>query len=150
MHIACQIPELCDYPVTAETRQHVAIFLARLYDDMVISQYISFSLVNFAFFAFRCSIKDGRFTRIVWIKYSSMLQIISFCMLNTLACSGLLSDIDKRENRIKLAALLITLLQGPVDTGISLVTNDTVTNIMLQMAASGDSLEQVLLIKFTR
>lgn len=35
LHISCQIPEQCDYPVTADTRQHVAIFLARLYDDMV-------------------------------------------------------------------------------------------------------------------
>ncbi|KAI1716556.1 myosin-binding striated muscle assembly central domain-containing protein [Ditylenchus destructor] len=107
LHIACQIPELCDYPVTAETRQHVAIFLARLYDDMVFDQ--------------RRALYKDRVDQVF---------------------NGLLSDIDKRENRIKLAALLITLLQGPVDTGISLVTNDTVTNIMLQMAASGDSLEQ--------
>lgn len=35
LHVASQIPEQCDYPVSAETRQHVAIFLARLYDDMV-------------------------------------------------------------------------------------------------------------------
>jgi hypothetical protein len=35
LHIATQIPEQCQYPVSAETRQHVAIFLTRLYDDMV-------------------------------------------------------------------------------------------------------------------
>lgn len=36
LHVSTQIPEQCDYPVSAETRQHVAIFLARLYEDMVI------------------------------------------------------------------------------------------------------------------
>lgn len=35
LHVACQIPEQCEYPVTAETRQHLAICLQRLYDDMV-------------------------------------------------------------------------------------------------------------------
>lgn len=35
LHLASQIPEVCDYPVSVETRQHVAICLARLYDDMV-------------------------------------------------------------------------------------------------------------------
>lgn len=35
LHIACQIPEQSDYSVSIETRQHVSIFLTRLYDDMV-------------------------------------------------------------------------------------------------------------------
>lgn len=35
LHIACQVPEQCDYPVTMNTRQHVSIFLTRLYDDML-------------------------------------------------------------------------------------------------------------------
>ena len=35
LHVSSQVPELCDYPVSAETRQHVAICLARLSDDMV-------------------------------------------------------------------------------------------------------------------
>lgn len=35
LHMATQIPEQCDYPVSAETRQHVALCLARLWDDMV-------------------------------------------------------------------------------------------------------------------
>jgi hypothetical protein len=35
LHLATQVPELSDYPVSIETRQHVAIFLTRLYDDMV-------------------------------------------------------------------------------------------------------------------
>ena len=30
-----QIPEQCDYPVSAETRQHLAVCLARLDNDMV-------------------------------------------------------------------------------------------------------------------
>jgi hypothetical protein len=38
LHVATQLPELCDYPVSVETRQHVAIFLTRLHDDMVFDQ----------------------------------------------------------------------------------------------------------------
>ncbi|CAO4368105.1 unnamed protein product [Caenorhabditis nigoni] len=35
LDVASQIPEQCDYPVSAETRQHVAICLQRLEEDMV-------------------------------------------------------------------------------------------------------------------
>lgn len=35
LHVSTQIPEQCEYPVSVETRQHLAICLARLYDDMV-------------------------------------------------------------------------------------------------------------------
>ena len=35
LDVSSQIPEQCDYPVSAETRQHLAICLTRLYDDMV-------------------------------------------------------------------------------------------------------------------
>lgn len=35
LDVASQIPELCEYPVSAETRQHVAICLQRLEEDMV-------------------------------------------------------------------------------------------------------------------
>lgn len=37
-----------------------------------------------------------------------------------------MSDIGEAKNKIKVATLLITLLQGPVDVGISLVTSDQV------------------------
>jgi hypothetical protein len=40
---------------------------------------------------------------------------------------GLISDIGDRKNRVRLAALLITLLQGPVDVGLNLITNDQVS-----------------------
>uniref|UniRef100_A0A915DSP8 UNC-45/Cro1/She4 central domain-containing protein n=1 Tax=Ditylenchus dipsaci TaxID=166011 RepID=A0A915DSP8_9BILA len=107
LHIASQIPEQCEYPVTADTRQHTAIFLTRLYDDMVF---------------------DTRRT----IFKEKVDQFFN----------GVLSEINETKNKIKMAALLITLLQGPVDVGISLVTNDTITNMMLQMAASDDPLQQ--------
>lgn len=45
-------------------------------------------------------------------------------------------EIGERNGRIKIAALLVTLLQGPVDTGISLVTNDAITAMMLEMASN--------------
>jgi hypothetical protein len=35
LHVSSQIPEQCDYEVTAETQQHLAVCLARLWDDMV-------------------------------------------------------------------------------------------------------------------
>ncbi|PIO77194.1 tetratricopeptide repeat protein [Teladorsagia circumcincta] len=60
--------------------------------------------------------------------------------------SGLMAratdDPEGHKVRIKLAALLITLLQGPVDLGVNLVTNDQVTAVMLQMAASSNLLMQ--------
>lgn len=43
---------------------------------------------------------------------------------------------------MKLACFLITMLQGPVDLGINLVTNDQVTAIMMMMAGSDDHLMQ--------
>lgn len=39
LDLSCQIPELCQYPVSKETRQHVAVCLARLWDDMVFDEY---------------------------------------------------------------------------------------------------------------
>lgn len=51
---------------------------------------------------------------------------------------GLLVGIAERANRIKITALLITLLQGPVDVGVELIANDLITSMMLEMAASDD------------
>uniref|UniRef100_A0A158Q8D0 Protein unc-45 homolog B n=1 Tax=Elaeophora elaphi TaxID=1147741 RepID=A0A158Q8D0_9BILA len=107
LDVSTQIPEQCDYSVTAETRQHLAICLARLYDDMV--------------FDTRRQIFKER--------------VDAFF-------NNLLSDIAKPEVKVKLACMLITLLQGPVDVGLNLVTNDQITNLMLEMASSDDNLQQ--------
>jgi protein unc-45 len=55
-----------------------------------------------------------------------------------------MEKINEPGYKVKLCALLITLLQGPVDIGINLVTNEQVTAIMLQMASSDDLLHQSL------
>lgn len=107
LHIASQIPEQCDYPVNAETRQFVALFLMKLYDDMVFDQR-------------RATYKE---------------RVDQFF-------NGVLTEIGERRGRIKLASFLITLLQGAVEVGISLVTNDTITAMMLQMASCDDDLLQ--------
>nr|CAD2137208.1 unnamed protein product [Meloidogyne enterolobii] len=114
LHLATQVPELCDYPVSAETRQHVAIFLTRLYDDMVFDQRRAL--------------------------YSEVVKNVF---------DGLLIDIDQRISKIKLAALLITLMQGPIDVGFNLLTNDKITGIMLSMAdvENGDNLQQSLAVE---
>uniref|UniRef100_A0A915J0B9 Uncharacterized protein n=1 Tax=Romanomermis culicivorax TaxID=13658 RepID=A0A915J0B9_ROMCU len=39
LEVACNIPEQCTLRVNADTRDHLAICLARLYDDMVFDQY---------------------------------------------------------------------------------------------------------------
>jgi len=109
LHMATQIPELCEYPVSAETRQHVAICLARLHDDMVF---------------------DTRRT----IYKEKVDQFFGH----------IISHIGEPEYKIKLAAFLITMLQGPVDIGMNLVTNDDVTATMLNMASSDDHLAQSL------
>uniref|UniRef100_A0A914MDV7 UNC-45/Cro1/She4 central domain-containing protein n=1 Tax=Meloidogyne incognita TaxID=6306 RepID=A0A914MDV7_MELIC len=114
LHLATQVPELCDYPVSAETRQHVAIFLTRLYDDMVFDQRRAL--------------------------YSEVVKNVF---------DGLLIDIDQRISKIKLVALLITLMQGPIDVGFNLLTNDKITGIMLSMAdvENGDNLQQSLAVE---
>uniref|UniRef100_A0A914ZCE2 UNC-45/Cro1/She4 central domain-containing protein n=1 Tax=Panagrolaimus superbus TaxID=310955 RepID=A0A914ZCE2_9BILA len=109
LHVASQVPELCDYPVSAETRQHVAICLARLSDDMVF---------------------DTR-RKIYKEKVDQYFEY-------------LLSHIGEEGFKIKLAAFLITMLEGPVDLGMGLVTNEEVTAVMLQMASSDDHLNQSL------
>ena len=38
LQLACQIPEQCAYPVSAETRQHVSLCLSRLWDDMIFDE----------------------------------------------------------------------------------------------------------------
>ncbi|KAH7728119.1 UNC-4 protein5 protein [Aphelenchoides avenae] len=115
LHISSQIPELSDYPVSAETRQHVAICLARLYDDMVF---------------------DTR--RAVYREKVDMYF------------NGLMAEISEtatRKNTIKLAAFLITMLQGPVDIGLNLVTNNDVLKVMFGMALTDDELQQSLAVE---
>lgn len=123
LHIATQVPEQCEYPVTSDTQQHVSIFLAQLYEDMVrnlLYKKVTNRLINQIFDQRRATYKER------------VDQVFG----------GLMSDIEKPQNKIKLAALLITLLHGPVDVGINLVTSEQVTAIMLKMASSDDSLQQ--------
>ncbi|KAI6191741.1 Protein unc-45-like protein B [Aphelenchoides bicaudatus] len=107
LHISSQIPEQCDYEVTAETRQHLALCLARLWDDMVFDT------------------RRAVFREKVDMYFNALMQ-----------------DIGNEKTQVKMCAFLITLLQGPVDTGISLITNDSITALMLQMASSENKLHQ--------
>uniref|UniRef100_A0A7E4W9Q9 UNC45-central domain-containing protein n=1 Tax=Panagrellus redivivus TaxID=6233 RepID=A0A7E4W9Q9_PANRE len=109
LHVASQVPECCDYPVSHETRQHVAICLARLYDDMVFDTKRTI---------YKAKV-DEFFTH-------------------------LLTHLGEPDYKVKLAAFLITMLQGPVDMGMNLVTNDDVTSTMLNMASSDNHLWQSL------
>uniref|UniRef100_F1KS65 Protein unc-45 A n=1 Tax=Ascaris suum TaxID=6253 RepID=F1KS65_ASCSU len=107
LHVATQIPEQCEYPVSSETRQHLAICLSRLNDDMVF---------------------DNR--RAIYKE-----RVDAFF-------NSLMEKLDDPKTRVRMASLLITLLQGPFDVGINLVTNDQITAMMLEMAASEDRLHQ--------
>uniref|UniRef100_A0A0N5BDT4 TPR_REGION domain-containing protein n=1 Tax=Strongyloides papillosus TaxID=174720 RepID=A0A0N5BDT4_STREA len=107
LHVASQIPEQCEYPVSNDTRNHLAICLQRLYDDMVFDT------------------KRNIFKEKVETYFTSLL----------VGATG-------KEGQIKLASFLITMLQGVIDMGVTLVTNDTVLAIMLQMAGSSDILLQ--------
>ncbi|CAB3403390.1 unnamed protein product [Caenorhabditis bovis] len=112
LDIAAQIPEQCDYPVSSETRQHVAICLQRWYDDMVFDT------------------KRAIFKEKLDSYFGSLMSQVGQ------------DNRDGERARIKLASFLITMLQGPVDLGIELVTNDQVTAVMLQMASSENQLMQ--------
>ncbi|GMT03836.1 hypothetical protein PENTCL1PPCAC_26010, partial [Pristionchus entomophagus] len=107
LDVSAQSPEQCDYPVSHETRQHVAICLTKLHDDMVFD------------------------TKRVIFKEKLDLYF-----------DNLLKRNNEREYQIRIANLLCTLLQGPVDLGVSLATNDQITAMMLHMAASEDLLLQ--------
>ncbi|GMT34769.1 hypothetical protein PFISCL1PPCAC_26066, partial [Pristionchus fissidentatus] len=107
LDVATQSPEQSDYPVTHETRQHLAICLSRLHDDMVF---------------------DTKRTI-----FSDRLNLFF---------NNLMSRNNEREFQIKIANMLCTMLQGPVDLGISLVTNDQITAMMLQMASGEDKVLQ--------
>ncbi|VDM66407.1 unnamed protein product [Strongylus vulgaris] len=111
LDVSSQIPEQCDYPVTHETRQHVAICLQRLDEDMVFDT-----------------------KRLIY------KEKVDHFFNNLMARAS--DDPEGHKIRIKLACFLITMLQGPVDIGINLVTNDQVTALMLQMAASSNLLMQ--------
>ncbi|KAK6741990.1 hypothetical protein RB195_009704 [Necator americanus] len=111
LDVSSQIPEQCDYPVSHETRQHVAICLQRLDEDMV-------------FDSKRLIYKEK-----VDLFFNGLMARAS-------------DDSEGHKVRIKLACFLITMLQGPVDIGVNLVTNDQVTAMMLQMAASSNHLMQ--------
>lgn len=52
MDVSSQIPEQCDYPVSHETRQHVAICLQRLDEDMVSSVFVNSCFVILHSFRF--------------------------------------------------------------------------------------------------
>ncbi|CAI4222179.1 unnamed protein product [Auanema sp. JU1783] len=111
LNVSSQIPEQCDYPVTHETRQHIAICLSRLDDDMVFDT------------------KRAIFKEKVDEFYNSLL-----------ATAG--DNEEGHKIRIKLASFLITMLQGPINVGMNLVTNDQITAMMMQMAASEHKLMQ--------
>ncbi|CAJ0956400.1 unnamed protein product, partial [Mesorhabditis belari] len=107
LDVATQIPEMCDYLVDHETRQHMSICLSRLYDDMVFD-------TKRTIFKERL---DGFF-------------------------NALMRENNEPRIQVKLGCLLITMLQGPVDVGLNMVTNDEVTAMMLHMADSNDKLLQ--------
>ncbi|XGW02377.1 hypothetical protein V3C99_014424 [Haemonchus contortus] len=111
LDVASQIPELCDYPVTHETRHHVAICLQRLQERMALDN------------------KMGTYRLKVYTFFNNLIARV-------------INDPDGHGSRIKLAAYLMTLLQGPVDIGMKLIKNDRVANVMLQMAASTNRLMQ--------
>ncbi|XGW02376.1 hypothetical protein V3C99_014424 [Haemonchus contortus] len=70
-----------------------------------------------------------------------MYRLKVYTFFNNLI-ARVINDPDGHEYRIKLAAYLMTLLQGPVDIGMKLIKNDRVANVMLQMAASTNHLVQ--------
>ncbi|CAD6190352.1 unnamed protein product [Caenorhabditis auriculariae] len=111
LDVAGQIPEQCEYPVSHETRQHVAICLQKLDEDMVFDT------------------KRTIFRERVDMFFNALMARAS-------------DDEPGRKIRVKLGSFLITMLQGPVDIGLSLVTNDPITALMMQMASSDDKLMQ--------
>ncbi|KJH40865.1 tetratricopeptide repeat protein [Dictyocaulus viviparus] len=130
LDVSSQIPEQCEYPVSHQTRQHVAICLQRLDEDMVFDnkRMIYKEKVDLFFNNLIARASNDEESVKVRIKLASFL----ITMLQVTFCISLNSLINRCS----------TLIKGPVDIGVNLVTNDQVTAIMLQMAASCDPLVQ--------
>ena len=56
-----------------------------------------------------------------------------------------LRERDDAHSRLKTIAVLSVLLQGPFDTGNAILGSQNLVDLMIQMAGSGDPLQEVLL-----
>ncbi|VDO40269.1 unnamed protein product [Haemonchus placei] len=86
-------------------------------------------------------LKDKTVAAIALDNKTGMYKLKVYSFFNNLL-ARVINDPDGNEYRIKLAAYLMTLLQGPVDIGMKLIKNDRVNNVMLQMAESTNHLVQ--------
>ncbi|RCN29940.1 tetratricopeptide repeat protein [Ancylostoma caninum] len=71
LDVSSQIPEQCDYPVSHETRQHVAICLQRLDEDMVSPS--RFACEGLSYLSLDADVKE-------WIVADSLLLRALFCL----------------------------------------------------------------------
>lgn len=60
------------------------------------------------------------------------------------ACSRALRTKDDVQARVRTISVLAVLLQGPFDTGNAILGSQNLVELMLQMADSGDLLQEVV------
>jgi hypothetical protein len=56
-----------------------------------------------------------------------------------------LREKDDVQSRLRTISVLSILLQGPFDTGNAILGSQNLVDLMIQMAGSGDPLQEVLL-----
>jgi len=56
-----------------------------------------------------------------------------------------LRERDDVQSRVRTISVLSVLLQGPFDTGNAILGSQNLVDLMIQMAGSGDPLQEVLL-----
>ena len=57
-----------------------------------------------------------------------------------------LRERDDVQARVRTIAVLTVLLQGPFDTGNAILGSQNLVDLMIQMAGSGDPLQEVLIL----
>ncbi len=59
-------------------------------------------------------------------------------------CSRALRERDDVQSRVRTISVLVVLLQGPFDTGNAILGSQNLVDLMIQMAGSGDPLQEVI------
>jgi hypothetical protein len=58
-------------------------------------------------------------------------------------CFRALRERDDVQSRVRTISVLVVLLQGPFDTGNAILGSQNLVDLMIQMAGSGDPLQEV-------
>lgn len=79
---------------------------------------------------------------------SSKLSQSVVALISRFSCDGsrALRERDDVQSRVRTISVLAVLLQGPFDTGNAILGSQNLVDLMIQMAGSGDPLQEVTIV----